>query len=426
MSLLGRFRRALAVFNSTAGQPSKWFLEAMGGGAETASGETISPERAMRLTAVNTCVRVLAEDIAKLPLITYRRGRDGNKSRATDHPVYRLLDRQPNPLQTAFEWREMMQGHLELRGNAFSEIERDGRSRPIGLWPRHPANITMLRDPADPTAMPKYRWQPARGPARTIDGADMLHIRGLSSDGYMGLSPIGLLREGIGMAIAAERYGAVFFKNDAQPRGVLSHPMAVGEEARKNIAESFEAGGRGDNRHKIQVLEEGLKYIQIGMSNEDAQFLDTRKYQRREIFGFYRVPPHKGGDLEQATFSNIEQQALEYVTDALMGRLRRNELAYERALLTESEQGDFYIEHLVDALLRGDLLSRYQAYWLGRQGGWLKANDILDKENMNRRTDPGGEEYLTPVNMASSGVETQIAMQPKQPAKNGHAPGALN
>lgn len=418
---LGWLRRLRAsVARSTTANPAQWLIEWVRGGPETAAAIPVSPESAMRCAAVYACVRVLSEDVGKLPLIVYRRTKDGGKERASDHPLFALLGRAPNPRQTSFEFREMLQAHLELRGNAYAEIERDGRGRPIALWPQIPTRVEVRQ--ADDGDL-FYRIQDGKGGHRDVSGANMLHLRGLSSDGIMGLSTIGLQREAVGMALAAEKYGATFFANDAQPRGVLMHPASLDEQASKNIRDSWQKRQTGDDRHKVAVLEEGMKYVPMGMTNEDAQFLETRKFQRGEIASIFRIPPHKIGDLERATFSNIEQQAIEYVVDALLPRLRRWEQALERVLLAETEQQGMLIEFLVDGLLRGDLASRYAAYAVGRQWGWLSINDVREKENMNRIPGKGGDDYIVPLNQGPAGAPppaaTPPASDPATPPKGG-------
>lgn len=406
MSFWSRIAAAAMAFKSDAANPSQWLIDWVRGGGPTASGEPVSPQTAMRIGAVFACVRVVSEDVAKLPLILYRRRSDGGKDRATEHPLYQLLGTRPNALQTSFEWREMQQAHVEMRGNGYSYIGRDFRGRPIALQPMHPDKVTVMKA-AD--GAPFYRWQPDNGPAETLSASEVLHVRGLSLDGYVGLSTIAQAREAIGMAAAAEKYGAQFFANDAQPRGILYHPNTLSDKAQANVESDWQKQKSKKDRHKIAVLEEGMRYQQLGLSNDEAQFLETRNLQREEIASFFRVPQHKIGILTRSTFSNIEQQSLEYVTDSLLPRLRRNEGRYNVTLLSAAEQRDYFFEHLVDGLLRADIAARYAAYQIAFMNGFMNANEIRAIENRNPR--PGGDEYRVPANTLPSGGSA-----PDQPA----------
>lgn len=421
--LLGDQGRRPKIQASDTANPAQWLIDWVRGGAASATGEAVSPDSAMRVGAVFSCVRVVSEDVAKLPLVLYRRLPKGGKERAVDHPLFKILGGSPNPRQTSFEFREWAQACLELRGNAYIEIERDYRGRVVALWPRLPTKIIVKKDPDGDLW---YCYQPDRMPERIISQENMLHLRGLSVDGDVGLSVVSQAREAIGMAIAAERYGAMFFKNDAQPRGVLMIPEAASDKARQNIEESFQKEMSGKKRHSVPLLEEGIKYLQIGMSNEDAQFLQTRGLQREEIAAMWRVPQHKIGILTRTTFSNIEQQALEYVSDSLLPRLRRNEQRYEHCLLTEAERGEYFIEHMVDGLLRADIVARYGAYQIAFINGWMNDNEIREKENMNPRD--GGDEYRVPANTLPSGTDPNATKTDEPPAtpaakrKGHHAP----
>lgn len=410
----GRGRSMIRAEGSNTANPQSWFLEWVRDGQASASAIAVSPETALRCAAVYACIRVISEDVAKLPLILYRRKKDGGKERAIDHPLYNLLARRPNRRHTSFEFRQMQQAQLELRGNSYAAIERDALYRPVALWPYPAARTTVLEAP-DGSLF--YRFQPKRGgEAIILPERDVVHERGLMLDDTMGLKPVDHAREAIGMALASEKYGAMFFANDAQPRGVLYHPDPLKDTARRNIIESFNKDGAGKDRHKVQILEEGMKYQQIGMTNEDAQFLATRNYQREEIAAFWRIPQHKIGILTRSTFSNIEQQSLEYVSDTLLPRLRSREQRLEVSLLSESEQNDYYIEHLVDGLLRGDLAARYSAYNVARQNGILNADEIRALENLDKRADGHGADYLHPANMLVDGSDPTAAARDPQPA----------
>jgi HK97 family phage portal protein len=385
------------------GEAAAWLHEAMLG-PESATGVHVSPESALRYTAVLTCVRVLAEGVASLPCLLYERfeehGREG-KRRAPQHAVYRLLHDAPNPHMTALELFEVGMAHCLLWGNAYFEIEWSQGGQALALWPLAPWRVT-----AGMTRRAKtYRLELDGEAGRVLSDYQVLHVPGFGYDGVRGRSMISLAREAIGLGLAAERYGASVFGNGAVPGGVLEHPGALSDAAYSRLQESWATRHEGlSQAHRLAILEEGLKYNKIGIPPEDAQFLETRRFQRTEIAAVFRVPPHMIGDLERATFSNIEQQSTEYLTNTLAPWLRRWEQRINRSLLvSESERRRYFAEFLVDALLRGDTVTRYTAYATGRQWGWLSVNDIRARENMNPVA--GGDEYLAPLNMQQIGDE---------------------
>jgi HK97 family phage portal protein len=370
-------------------------------GAAGGGGISVSEEGALKLAAVYACVRVLSETVAQLPLIIYERLERG-KERAVDHPLYRLLHDQPNPLMTAFEWRETLMSHLALWGNAYCEIEMDGAGRPLALWPLRPDQMEDVRRKGDALT---YLYQLPDGKRVVLRGEQVFHVRGLSPDGVWGYSPIRqFARQLVGMGLAVETFGSAFFANGARPGGVLQHPGKLGDEAYANLRESWGARHEGvSNAHRVAILEEGMTFQAIGVPPEEAQFLESMKLNRTQIASIFRVPPHMIGDLERATFSNIEQQSIEFKTYTIEPWLVRWQQAINTRLMIEGERDTFFAEFLTDALLRGDTASRYQAHAIGRQNGWLSANDIREIENMNPVD--GGDVYLIPLNMVPAGEQ---------------------
>jgi HK97 family phage portal protein len=380
---------------------SAWLLEALNG-APSMTGVAVTPENSLTYTTVLACVRVLAESVASLPCILYERfeqdGRDA-KRRARDHKLYALLHDLPNPVITAFELYEMGMAHLLLWGNFYAEIDWDRRGQAVGLWPLAAWRVT-------PTATRQgkvYRLELEDGEEKTLNDYQVLHVPSFGYDGVQGKSMIRLAREAIALGLAAERFGGAFFGNGARPGVVLEHPAQLSDDAHARLRSSWNAQHQGlSNAQRVAILEEGMKLQTIGIPPEDAQFLQTRQFQRNEIASIFRVPPHMIGDLERATFSNIEQQSTDFLTNALRPWLRRWEQRVNRSLLIgDVERRRYFAEFLVDALLRGDLTSRYAAYSTGRQWGWLSVNDIRTLENMNPVD--GGEEYLVPMNMTAAG-----------------------
>lgn len=369
----------------------------------TTSGKTVNERTAMQTTAVYACVRILAETIASLPLHTYKHTESG-KEKAMEHQLYNLLADEPNPEMTSFVFRETLMSHLLLWGNAYAQIIRDGRGNVIGLYPLLPNKMTVNRASNGEIYYIYSRYSDENP---NIEGYgdvylknhDVLHIPGLGFDGLVGYSPIAMAKNTVGMSIACEEYGASFFANGANPGGVLEHPGVVKDPAR--VRESWNSVYQGTgNAHKVAVLEEGMKFQSIGIPPEQAQFLETRKFQINEIARLFRIPPHMVGDLEKSSFSNIEQQSLEFVKYTLDPWVIRWEQAMKKALFLPSEKKDYFIKFNVDGLLRGDYQSRMSGYATGRQNGWLSTNDIRELENLNKIPEEfGGDLYLVNGNM---------------------------
>ena len=365
----------------------------------TTSGKPVNERTAMQTTAVYACVRILAEAVASLPLHVYEYQDDGGKKLVHDHPLYYLLHDEPNPEMTSFVFRETLMSHLLIWGNAYAQIIRDGAGRVLGLYPLLPDKMDVQRDDKG-NIYYVYSRNSDENPMFKeygnikLKAEDVLHIPGLGFDGLIGYSPIAMAKNAVGMTLACEEYGASFFANGANPGGVLEHPGVLKDPSK--VRESWNSVYRGvNNAHKIAVLEEGMKYQQIGIPPEEAQFLETRKFQINEIARLYRIPPHMVGDLDKSSFSNIEQQSLEFVKYTLDPWVIRWEQSLQRSLLLPGEKGKYFIKLNVDGLLRGDYQSRMNGYAVGRQNGWLSANDIREMENMNPIPDEeGGNLYL--------------------------------
>lgn len=365
----------------------------------TTSGRPVNERTAMQTTAVYACVRILAEAVASLPLHVYEYQDDGGKKLVHDHPLYYLLHDEPNPEMTSFVFRETLMSHLLIWGNAYAQIIRDGAGRVLGLYPLLPDKMEVQRDDKG-NIYYVYSRNSDENPTFKeygnikLKAEDVLHIPGLGFDGLIGYSPIAMAKNAVGMTLACEEYGASFFANGANPGGVLEHPGVLKDPSK--VRESWNSVYRGvSNAHKIAVLEEGMKYQQIGIPPEEAQFLETRKFQINEIARLYRIPPHMVGDLDKSSFSNIEQQSLEFVKYTLDPWVIRWEQSLQRSLLLPGEKGKYFIKLNVDGLLRGDYQSRMNGYAVGRQNGWFSANDIREMENMNPIPDEeGGNLYL--------------------------------
>ena len=393
----GLFKSRDKPQNRTAGSNYAFFL----GG--TTSGKTVTERSAMQMTAVYSCVRILSEAVAGLPLHLYKYTDSGGKAMALDHPLYRLLHDEPNPEMSSFVFRETLMTHLLLWGNAYAQIIRNGKNEIIALYPLMPNRMTVDRDENGRLYYAYARGQDEviRDKSRTVilSPEDVLHIPGLGFDGLVGYSPIAMAKNAIGMAIACEEYGAKFFANGASPGGVLEHPGTIKDPQRVRDSWMSQFGGSA-NANKIAVLEEGLKFTPIGIAPEQAQFLETRKFQINEIARIFRVPPHMVGDLEKSSFSNIEQQSLEFVKYTLDPWVIRWEQSIQRSLLNEEEKARYFVKFNLEGLLRGDYQSRMNGYAIGRQNGWMSANDIRELENLDRiPEEDGGDLYLINGNL---------------------------
>jgi len=365
----------------------------------TTAGKPVNEHTAMQITAVYSCVRILAETVACLPLHVYKYNDSGGKEKYLQHPLYKLLHDEPNPEMTSFSFRETLMTHLLLWGNAYAQIIRNARGEIIALYPLMPNKMTVDRDK---NGRLFYLYQRNTEDAPTLgkdnmvylDPSDVLHIPGLGFDGLVGYSPIAMAKNAVGLSMATEEYGAKFFANGATPGGVLEHPGTIKDP--QKIKESWNMAYQGSaNSHRVAVLEEGMKYQQIGVPPEQAQFLETRKFQINEIARIFRIPPHMLADLEKSSFSNIEQQSLEFVKYTLDPWVVRWEQTMCRSLLRESEKPTVFIKFNVDGLLRGDYASRMNGYATARQNGWMSTNDIRELENLDKiPAELGGDLYL--------------------------------
>ena len=369
----------------------------------TTSGKNVNEMTALQTTAVYACVRILAEAIASLPIHVYKYTDEG-KEQDVNHQLYYLLHDEPNPDMTSFVFRETLMSHLLIWGNAYAQIIRDGRGQVLALYPLLPDRMTVKRDDMGELYY-VYQRSEEDNPNFKDKGniilkkSEVLHVPGLGFDGLIGYSPIAMAKNAVGMTLATEEYGASFFANGANPGGVLEHPGILKDPSK--VRDSWNQVYQGtNNSHKVAVLEEGMSYKTIGIPPNEAQFLETRKFQINEIARLYRIPPHMVGDLEKSSFSNIEQQSLEFVKYTLDPWVVRFEQAFQKALLLPDEKKTYFIKFNVDGLLRGDYQSRMNGYAIGRQNGWLSTNDIRRLEDMNPLSkEEGGDLYLVNGNM---------------------------
>lgn len=389
----------------------------------TQSGQYVDEELALTYSTVWACVSIISKSMATLPWCVYQKTKTGRKE-ATDHPVYWLLHTQPNPEMSPAIFKMTLTAHLITWGNAYCEIERDQMNRPFWLWPITPDRVCVERD-ADGRIV--YRVKNQGGNDSILPAADVLHIRGLGFDGLIGYSVIRMAAQSIGLGVAMRDFGSSFFGNGANLGASLSHPKSLSPEARKHLEDSLQKRAGGKNALKTLVLEEGLKYERIGIPPEEAQFLESRKFETLEICRWYGVPPHKIAALDRATWNNIEHQALEYITDTLQFPITQFEEEVNLKLFGRQQRGLFYTKFNLAALLRGDLKTRYEAYQIAHDRGWLNADEIRELEEMNPIPGGLGKIYLVPSNfttrelMKAGPVQTSATPPPLNPGDPGYS-----
>lgn len=409
-AVLDVFRRASDVDPRHPSDPRlvEWF----GGGRQTSSGIPVDEETSLTLAAVYAAVRILSTVAAYLPIDVYERKENGDRDVDREHAASLLLREEPNPEQTPFMFRAAMKSRTVLWGNSYAEIERTKGGEPLALWPIHPQRVkpsrtknkakTLFYEVASSTD------EPGSGKA-VIPAEDMIHLPNLppGGNGVVGKSTISYARDSIGLALGAERTGGAFYANGMKPSGILKHPETLSKEARDRLQESMQKKfGGSSNIGKLMILEEGMDFTSMTIPPEDAQFLQTREFQDEEVARWFGVPQHLIGMLKRATNNNIEHQSLEFIMFTLEPWLTMEAQEFKRKLLREAEKRDWYIEHNVDGLLKGDTEKRKNLYAAARQWGWLNINEIRRKENLNGIGEQG-DIYLQPVNMVDADPEKQ-------------------
>jgi HK97 family phage portal protein len=393
--------------------PMLWGLFG-GGGSNT--GVPVTPLSALQSAAVYGCVLCLAEDIGKLPIEIRRRVPGGGFEIDATHPLGELFAR-PNKWQTPMEFWSYMVTGVKLRGNAIAAIKRDWDGSPLELIPLNWDRVSVLLSPKG--------WlyylvsHPMVGDGVTLHQDDVLHIRNICVDGgYLGMSAIAVAQDVVGLALATQQHGATLFRQGTQLAGFLKTAGVLSPEAAKRIAEDWKnIYGGVQNANKVAVLEQGMEFVKLGMTNEDAQFLESRKFSLQEVCRLFRVPPHKVQDLSNAHFNNLEQSEKAYVNDALQPTAARIEQACERSLLFEAERGSYQIRFNFEELLRGDFKTRMEGYQIALLNGIFSRNEIRLKEGASPV--PGGDEFRVPLNTGSAGGTGQAGSEPSKPATNG-------
>jgi len=395
--------------------PPQWLQEFFGGGVKSA-GVNVNEITALSASAVFGCVRNIAEDLAKLPLLLYRRIEGGGKERFPEHPIYRLLHDNPNPEMTAFDFRQAVTAAAVLWGGGYAEIETTRGGDPAYLWPLEPWRVRVDRDS-------NKRLVYIIDGRTTLASDEVMHLKGFSITGIVGLMIASTGRDSLGLTLAAQKFAASFFANGMNLGGMLEHPGKLSDQARGNLRKSWETVHSGpDNANKLAILEEGLKFNAAGsVQPNDGQLIETRQFQIEDVARWFRMPPHKIQHLLRSTFGNIEHQAIEYVTDTIMPWAVKWEQEISKKLL--ADERDIFAEHLMDALLRGDSLSRSQALQIQFQNGVINDDEWRSIENRNPLPNGTGKTFFVPMNMTT--IERAISGGPVEPAAPAAPPPAM-
>lgn len=407
-------RRRSAEKRSNYRTPAQWLTDALTGGSDDDGGVTVNEHTALTYNVVFACVRNISEDVAKLPLILYRRLKPRGKERASELALYRLLKDSPNVEMTAIDFRQSIMVDALLGGNGFAEIVKNAGGLAVELHKLARNRVTVTRDAAGRLV---YVVRNDGKPDSILQQDQMLHIRGLG-DGLVGWSVIRLARESIGLAMNAEKSGSSFFGNGSLPAGVLKTKDKLDAKGYDNLRASWERMHSGPKKTgKVAILEQGLEFTPMSVSPDDAQFLETRQFQVEDVARWFRMPPHKIGNLIRATgWSTLEATNTDYVIDTLMPWTERWEQEIQRKLIPPS-QTDLFAEHLFDALLRGDTAARSAFYREQFNIGAISQNEIRESENRNP-IGPEGDMYYVPLNM----VPANIAAKGPQPAQPPETP----
>lgn len=395
MSLIDRFfGREKRSIKSDDPYLAEWF------GLRGGVGGYVDPGRASGIAVAHACIAIVSQNLAAMPLNLYRRSEDGGRERATEHPLYSVLHDMANPTMTAFEAREALLASLMVAGNAFARLEWNGRGQVSGLYPLDPGNVAVERLESGRL---RYRVSSNGSGVRVYLQEEILHLRyRLARDGVMGLSPIQIARETFNLALTQQDTAGKQAAKSFLPEGALVFPNVIGKDQRQTVLDKLETKVNSDlSTRGVLVLDGGTDWKSFSFSSKDAEFLESRKLTNLDICRIWGVPPTVAGITDNATYSNSDQESRALVVRCLAPMARRVEQAMNASLLTTEARKTLFVEHDLAGLLRGDMKARYDAYSVGRNGGWLSVNEIRGWENMPKIED--GDEYLSPLNMVEAG-----------------------
>ena len=404
------------IFKRGVDDPQYWLSRLAASIGGTAAGVSVTSDSALKVSVVYACIKRLSETLASLPLQLYERVGDG-KQPAVTHPLYSLLHDSPNEYMTSFEFRELLVTHLNLNGNAYCLKGQDNRGNVEKLIPLNPARMAVERS----NGALGYEYTYEDGTRKTFSPDKIWHLKNLPisclqngspPEGILGVSPISLAKESIGLALAADDYGARYFQNNAVVGMNFKYPGKLSDNAKKFLKESLSEYAKPENRFKNIITEEGGELKPLSITNEDSQFLESRQFQIEEIARIFGVPPVLiGHPTNTMTYASAEQLFLSFATFTIAPWCRRLEQSMNASLLTEKERKTYFCEHVMAGLLRGDTASRFQAYATARQWGWMNVDEIRALENMNPLPEDKGKVYLQPMNMVEAGEKPE----PKEP-----------
>jgi len=412
------------IFNLSLTDPKSWsrsFWNLFG--SQSLSGEIVTESTALTLSAVWNAISLISGTVGSLPLHLMQQ-QDKSKYRALDNPLYHVMHYKCNPYMTAMTGREVMMAHILTYGNGFAEIVRDKMGRVRELWPIPPDRVTIKIEDGELIYVIRVDGNEIDLPRERV-----LHIPGLGFDGYQGYSPIAMARKSIGLGMAMETYGSLYFKHGTHPGLIVSHPGSLGVEGRKNLSEALNQlySGLG-NTNRLMLIEESMKVERMDFNPEDSQFLQSREFQISEIARWFNLPPHKLKDLTKSSFNNIEQEQISFVTDSILPWLIRLEQCYYQQLITEREQkAGYYFKHIVEGLLRGDAKSRAEFYRIMINIGAMTRNEVREKEDMNPSSEPLADELfvmgnMIPLNRFEEYLDKLTMQAPKLPAPDKEIP----
>lgn len=385
---------------SGTSHPDQWLVDWVRGGAATSSGVSVNASSALKYTPFWAAVRIISGTLASLPFKVYRRLGNGGKQPQADHGTYQLLHERPNDYMDAVTFIETRQAHVLCYGNGYAEIQRDGRGRPVALWPLLPDRTQRA---IGPDGTPYYEIRTQVGETFTLPDYNVLHIKGLGFDGYTGYDVVAYHKEAIGYGVAVKEYAARFYGQDANPGGVLEHPSTLSDDSFRRLKESWAEQHEGlSHAHRMQILEEGMKWHPVSVDPDKAQAVEAQKFTVDDCARIFQIPPHKLASMEFSKYNNVEQLQIDFVCTTMLYWFRKWEQEVNYKLFMPSERGQLFAEILADAALRGNTEARTQYYTAGRQWGFLSINDIRAKENMNP-IGPAGDVYLDPLNMTPAG-----------------------
>ena len=396
MTIMDKFKNAFLGGESTLSTPEQWLADLVGDGTE------INQDKALEVMACYSCVRLLSNQVATLPFNLYQNVEGAGRIKNKDHQLYRILNIEPNPYMTSYQFWNAIMVNLLLTGFGFAEVERDRRTKEVkALWP---IPTKYVKKSKNKKGEPQYEIKLSLEETRIVPFGNMLEIQGLSFDGYGVYEPIQLLKRSLGLARSAEEYSKEYFEEGTHPSGVITYPNALKPDRRDEFKQQIKAAYSGlGKHHRVMLMEDGMQFQKISAPPNEGQMYESRQFQVIEICRFFNVPPHKVMDLSRATWNNIEEMNISFVNDSLLPHCRNIEQAVYQTLLFEFEKAEgYYAEFDLNALLRGRLTDRFNAYATARQWGWLSVNEIRARENLSD-IGPNGDLYIEPMNMRLAG-----------------------